>query len=351
MSPKTRAPPFWRVLARWREKHGRMPHRRSGFATSRERQQEEALAKRVERWSRENALPLTLATQLKSWVAAERCGTLLGQVTAFRASCGRMPQRQHCRDDAKGDEDNLARRVKRYCERASLGAGYASASDLDSTYCSDQQISDCGRLSSMVTEVCRDHICPHVLRMFDIFSMNMRTAGTAGEWRFVLMICVAVGLRTLNDFGTANLTLLTQLSFFGPAVRNAIPQVSAFARCFHTLMVGFQLGLRSISAFHAVDHVMIQSLVTHTGMNESSVRWALSEIYSVSRHARGYRHPPALKHTCLPAIGADEKLSSSFTADSVPPPVLPRLCAELQRCWDLHDDSVAQLPHGTASGT
>jgi len=190
--------------------------------------------------------------------------------------------------------------------------------------------------------------------MFDIFSMNMRTAGTAGEWRFVLMICLAVGLRTLNDFGTADLTLLTQLSFFGSAVRKAIPQVSAFARCFHILMVGFQLGLRPISAFHAVDHVMIHFLVTHTGLNENSVRWALSEIGSVARHARGYsstRHPPALTRTCLPAMGADEMLTSGFTADSIPPPILPRLCAELQRCWHLHDDSVAQLPHRIASGT
>ena len=196
-----------------------MPRRRAGIAVSRERQQEDALAKRVERWSRGNALPLTLATQLKAWVDAERCGTLLGQVIAFRATRGRMPQkRRGGSDDVACEEDTLAQCVKRYCERASLGAGYASKTDLDSTYSSDQQISDSGRLSSMVTDVCRDRICPHVRRMFDIFAMNMRTAGTAGEWRLVMMICVASGHRTLHDFGTSNLSLLTQLSFLKSAV-------------------------------------------------------------------------------------------------------------------------------------
>ena len=135
MTSKTRAPPFWRVLERWREKYGRMPRRRSGLAASSDRKSEDALAKRVERWSREGALPHALAIQLNTWVEAERCGVLLAQVTAFRASCGRMPRRKHCGDD----EDNLARRLKRYCESAGLDAGDDSAHDQD-------PIADCGRL-------------------------------------------------------------------------------------------------------------------------------------------------------------------------------------------------------------
>ena len=286
-----------------------MPRRRSGLAASSERKYEDALAKRVERWSRAGALPHALAIQLKSWVDAERCGALLGRVTAFRASCGRMPRRKHIGDD----EDHLARRLKRYCESASLDAYDASAYDEDpisarddefSSYCSKQLISDCGRLSSMVTDVHRARICPRVRRMFDIVSMNMRTAGSAGEWRFVLMICVAAGHRSLNDFGTADLTPLTQLSF-SDSIRKSLPRVSAFARCFLTLEAGFHLGLRSIRAYDSVDEMMLQSFVDYTGLNQDSVRWAWSEIYSVSRHALSgtyLRHSPAPKRTCLREI-------------------------------------------------
>ena len=251
-----------------------------------------------------------------------------------------MPRRKHCGDD----EDNLARRLKRYCESASLDACDASAYDQD-------PIADCGRLPSMVTDVHCARICPRVRRMFDIVSMNMRTAGSAGEWRFVLMICVAAGHRSLNDFGTADLTLLSQLSF-SESIRRSLPRVSAFARCFLTLEAGFQLGLRSIRAFHGVDEKMLQSFVTHTGLNENSVRWALSEIYSVSRHARSgscLRHSPAPRRTCLReistratadiAMAADETLTSSLMPYSIPAPILPRLCGELQRCWDQHERS------------
>ena len=72
-----------------------MPRRRSGLdASNVERRQEEALARRVERWMREGALPTALDMNLKAWVEAERCGHLLGQVTVFRASRGLMISRK-----------------------------------------------------------------------------------------------------------------------------------------------------------------------------------------------------------------------------------------------------------------
>jgi len=187
--------------------------------------------------------------------------------------------------------------------------------------------------------------------MFDIVSMNMRTAGSAGEWRFVLMICVAAGHRSLNDFGTADLTPLTQLSF-SDSIRKTLPRVSAFARCFLTLEAGFHLGLRSIRAFKGVDERMLQSFVDYTGLNQDSVRWALSEIYSVSRHAISgtyLRDAPDPRRTRLRgistrataaiAMAADETLTSSVVPDSTPAPILHRLCGELQRFWDQHERS------------
>ena len=107
MTSKTRAPRFWRILERWREQHGRMPRRRSGLDASSERKHEDALAKRVERWSRAGALPHALAIQLQSWLDAERCGALLGRVTAFRASCGLMPRRKHLGDDEDDFNDSF----------------------------------------------------------------------------------------------------------------------------------------------------------------------------------------------------------------------------------------------------
>ena len=90
---EARAPRFWRVLERWREKHGRLPRRRRDLASS-DLREEEALAKRVTRWLQTGTLPPALAAQLKGWVDSERCGSLLGQVNAFRTSCGRMPHVQ-----------------------------------------------------------------------------------------------------------------------------------------------------------------------------------------------------------------------------------------------------------------
>ena len=212
-------------------------------------------------------------------------------------------------------------------------------------------ISDCGRLSSMVTDVHRARICPRVRRMFDIVSMNMRTAGSAGEWRFVLMICVAAGHRSLNDFGAADLTPLTRLPF-SDSIRKTLPRVSAFARCFLTLEAGFHLGLRSIRAYDSVDEVMLQSFVDYTGLNQDSVRCAWSEIYRVFRHTlivTHLRHAPDPKRTRLreastrataeTAMAADETLTSSAVPDSTPAPILPRLCDELQRCWGKHERS------------
>ena len=368
MSLLTRAPPFWRVLERWREKHGRMPRRRSGHDVSdKGRRDEEALAKRVERWLRESALPPALDIQLKAWVEAERCGDLLGQVAAFHALRGRMPQRRYSDGKAGRQEDNLARRVKRYCETARPGAGYASESashqnspgdDVWLTLCMEQQISDCGRLSTMLSDVSSDCVCLRVRRMFDIISMHRRTAGCVGEWRFVLMICVSAGLRTLSDFGSADLTPLSQLSCFRPAVKKAIPRVSAIARCFRILEAGSHLELRTISEFLTVDEELIGSFVTLSGLNEHSVRSALSEMGSVVRHVwdeSNFSPLPGPKRLCQREdatrasvgrhIADDAVLASGITVHSIPSALLPRLCAELQCCVDKVVGPAAQLPN------
>ena len=353
---EARAPRFWRVLERWREKHGRLPRRRRDLASS-DLREEEALAKRVTRWLQTGTLPPALAAQLKGWVASERCGSLLGQVNAFRTSCGRMPHVQLSVTEISSEEDDLARRVSQYCNGGDEGTR-DSQGDEQCFALTDDQLSDYGRLSSLIKDSHCDRVCPHVRHMFAIISTRMQHVVSAEDWNFVLMICVAAGHRTLSDLGSADLHPLTRLHTLHPEVRRAIPQVAAFARCFRTLATGYRLGLRSIRAFLTADQKAITSLVQHSGMNRESVGWALSEIRGVaSWHARARpdpRPPPPAKRQCVrgratrtaaprSAFAGGVPMSGAM-ADRVPSAVLPRLCAELERCHARQTSRVAQPP-------